>query len=283
MTTIINHDIRSVNGKYLVMPPYKGGQSGWGNLALPNVQAVGGDTAQQYPVNTKFVDFDRTHIYGYCYSRYTDPKANCGMFNLNRREAVAIGEVALAVGDSLIGVDGLDVETAATANMFAGGYFMPRINPYSVYRVVSNTAYNGGRVATEMDITIENTIIIATAADTDNCWLDKNPYTNLSQEWGSGALNTASVMGVTLINPVPSTYQWIQTWGPCYVPGGETLGDGDLLRRAWWANDGSVYAGSENDLSTSVQRQDAGYVIGNTTDGSGGWDPTWFINLQMER
>ncbi|KKN29854.1 hypothetical protein LCGC14_0839830 [marine sediment metagenome] len=278
MATIINHDIRSVNGKYLIMPPWKEGQSGWGNLSVPNVCAAGGDTAQQYPVNAKFVNFDRRFIYGYCTAVYTTNKANVGMFNGAVKELVTFGSIAGAAGDTLVSIDGttLDVETTAAANVFAGGYFMPRTNPYSDYRIISNTTYIGGSVsATEMDIVIEDGLTEAVTAAQASCFLDKNPYQMLVQNWAGGR-DYESVVGVTLIDPTVSTWQWIQVSGPVHVPSDENMGASANLRCAWWHIDGSVRAGAGYDETTSQQQQYAGYCIGDTTSSD---VMSWFIML----
>jgi len=282
MTTIINHDIRSVNGKYLVMPPWKEAQEGWGNLAIPNVYLDGGDTAQQYPVNTKFVDFDRTHIYGYCNSRgESTVKANVGLFNMCKLETVGFSTVAGAVGDTTVAIlsGDLDDETAAAVNIFAGGYFMPRTNPYSCYRIISNTIYTGGTVGTsEMDIVIENGLTAIVAASVASCYLIRNPYVKMRHQWGATASCRKQVVGVTLVDPTASTYQWVQTWGPCALPSDETMGTADWLQSAYFNSDGSIQAGSSVSLSTTNQPQYAGDCMGDTSDGM-----TWFVALRLER
>ena len=281
MTTIVNHDIRSVNGKYIMMPPWKEGQAGWGNLSIPNTTLDGGDTAQQYPVNAKFVDFDRTHIYGYCNSRgEASVKANIGLFNQNKLETVGFSATAGAVGDTLVGVVGgdLDDNTSAAANIFAGGYFMPRTNPYSCYRVVKNTAYLSGRVATEMDLTIEDGLTAIVAASVASCFLNRNPYTKMRHQWGGAAAYRLQVVGVTLIDPTASTYQWVQTWGPVHIPGNENPGSANSLQQAYFHIDGSVGGGTQGDIDATFQPQLAGYVIGDTSGGM-----TWFTHIMLER
>lgn len=271
------HSLVAKDGQYICMPPWKGGQSGWGNLSHPDVTYPGGDAQMLWPINTKFVDFDRTFIYGYCSTRSnTDIKANIGLFNYSKKEIVAVGAVAGAIGDKIIGVDGLDNDTAAVANAFAGGYFMPRVNPYSDYRIIESTAFDGGRTADEMDLTLSNGLTCALALDTANCYLDKNPYVAMRHQWyGSSRMQ---VVGVTLINSVTSTYQWVQTWGPCHMPSDEQMGSAASLQMGMFAIDGSIHSGTGGDWSTTHHLQVAGYAIGNTTDAM-----TWFIHLQLER
>lgn len=282
MTTIINHDIRSVNGKYLMMPPWKEAQAGWGNLAIPNVYLDGGDTAQQYPVNTYYRDFDRTHIYGYCYSRgNTDVKANIGLMNQGVLETVTWGTVAGAVGDTTVSIleNTLSDEGDAEPNIFAGGYFMPRVNPYSCYRIISNTAHDGGAVgATEMDMVIEDGLTNIIAAGTGSCYLNRNQFVKMRHQWGGAAAYRLQVVGVTLIDPTASTWQWVQTWGPCHMPGDEKMGSANNLCVAWFHIDGGLIAGTGAEWSTTVQKQYAGDAIG---DFSGGM--TWHINLRLNR
>lgn len=262
----VNHDIRSNNGKYILMPPYKAGQEGWGNLKIPNVYTAGGDTAALYPVGTKFVDFDRDFIYGYQYGEFnTTTKANIGLFNWAEDEIITWGATAGVAGDTLVGIlaSTLDIETTAAANIFAGGYLMPRTNPYSCYRIVSNTAYNDGRVTGEMDIVLETGLTAAVTASQASGFLNKNPYVKMYKSWAGGAENT-SVIGVTLIDPTDSTYQWVQTRGPVYVPGDEQMGSADNLRVAYWHKDGSIRAGTGPTWSATQQQQYAGYCIPNT-------------------
>jgi len=275
----IVHTLIAVAGKYIVMPPHKEGQSGWGNMAEPNPQLAGGDSSMLYPVNTKFVDFDRTFIYGYCNTRDTaDVKANIGLFNMCKKETIGFGSVAGVAGDTLVGVVGgdLDYETEAAADIFAGGYFMPRTNPYSCYRIVSNTAYLSGRVSTEMDLTLETGLTAAVAEDVASCFLDRNQYVKMRHAWAG--VYREQVVGVTLINPTVSTYQWVQTWGPCHIPGNESPGSANSLQAAWFHIDGSVGGGVQGDIDETFQPQLAGYVIGDTTGGM-----TWFTHIMLER
>jgi len=278
---VINHDIRSVNGKYIFMPPDKAGQSGWGNLAIPNVMDAGGDTVQQYPINTKFVDFDRTFIYGYCDSKSAYTKANIGLANMNREENITFGTVGKDSGDTTLGVlTPTTYKTTADANFFAGGWFMSRANPYGWYRIVSNTAYNGGTVgSTEMDIVIEEPgIQVDIAASVGSCKLNANPYTTLKGNWYASD-EMVTYMGVTLIDPTASTYQWIQTWGPCGLPSDELAGQGNYLRQVWFGIDGSIYSGASVVPSGTQSFQPLGWILNDTHGGAA----TWMVQIMLER
>lgn len=290
----VNHDIRSNNGKFILMPPYKAGQSGWGNLALPNVHKDGGDIAPLYPVNTKFVDFDRTFIYGYVHLKQSaSVKSNIGLFNYNTPiNTCTWGDVAGVEGDTVCPFQTSDLTgyTDAAANLFAGGYMMPRFGgevPYGCYRIVSNTIYDGGinAGADETDFVIEAPgLQAAVDAAAAYCYMDKNPYTYLKDNWGGAPGNEAgneAVMGVSLIDPTAETYQWVQTWGPIHMLGGEQAGKAINLRMQYFHSDGTLIAGAQYDPSTTVQHQPAGYLLAFTYVAGGVYGA--LLQLQLER
>lgn len=270
----VNHDIRSNNGKYILMPPYKAGQSGWGNIAIPNVQEAGGDTTALYPINTKFVDFDRTFIYGYTATKYNAAvKSNLGMWNENTpivnctwggTAGVASDTVCPFLTSSLTG------HTTVVVNHFAGGYMMPRTSgiAYGGYRIVSNTVFAGGADATtETDFVIEEPgLQAAVTADAAYCHLSRNPYTAMRSNWlGPNTFRYSSVSGVTLIDPTASTYQWVQTWGPIQMLGDENAGKTVYSRVQYFAWDGTLLAAAGIDFGgTATQNQLAGTLLDYT-------------------
>ncbi len=275
----ITHSLVAHEGRYIIMPPHKEAQEGWANMNRPNVHEAGGDTGQQYPTSTKFVDFDRSFIYGYVSGVDESTKANIGLFNSGRKETITWGATAGAVRDTLVGIlaSELDVETTAVANVFAGGYLMPRTNPYSDYRIVSNTKYDEGRVTGEMDIVIEEDGLTAiVTASQASCFLDKNPFATMWQHWGH-SVESQSVVGVTLIIATASTYQWVQTFGPVHIPSDEVLGSGSYIRDGFFAGDGSILG-----ATTAILRQYAGPAISGGTNASA-FEMTWLINLKLER
>lgn len=283
------HALVAHEGKYIVMPPHKAGQEGWGNMNRPNVQEAGGDTTQLYPVNCKFVDFDRTFIYGYVTTCTTTVKSNTGLFNDNDDALVTWGGVAGAVGDTVCPIltSSMDAYTEAAVNLFAGGYLMPRqANPYGTYRIVSSTVYAGGADSVlETDMVIEEDGLQAVVtASSAYCHLSRNPFTALVRHWSEGSdREYKSVMGVSLIDPTASTYQWVQTWGPIHMLGDENAGKTVNTRNQWFANDGTLLAGSGIDFGgTATQHQYAGYLIDATYVASVGVYGS-LLFLQLER
>lgn len=263
-----SYDLHVVNGKYLILPPWKEGEEGWANRAHPNVLLAGGEGTATYPVHTRFVDFENEFIYGYMESVSSSAKANLGMFNTSVEETITFGTVAGAVGDETIGLlTPTTDETTAAENVFAGGRFMPRTNPYGNYRIISNTVYNGGSVGTaEMDIVIETPGLAAiVTASQASCKLDRNPYDAMRCEWAAGNTNR-SVVGVGLILPAAATFQWVQVAGDCFLLGDEAAGGAADLRAVWWHQDGSVVATAQGTPTNTSQKIYAGHILGMTAN-----------------
>jgi len=279
----INHDIRSVDGRYIQMPSWFSGQPDtgiWGKLTLPNPQARSsvGDVLQAYPAGTKYVDGNRVFFYGYVNTVYTANKANLCMFNIHQADSITWGATAGVAGDKVVGIlaSTLDVSTTPVRDYYAGGYLLPRTNPYSSYRVTASTTATAGRTSGEVDLTIENGLIEAVTASQGSCYLNANEYTKLCQDWAGGSYGAyATSPGVTLVDPIASTWQWIQAWGPCYVvPYNEeigTAGNFDCVVHI----DGTVKVETR---ASGAFHQRVGYMINNATSGS---TASWFIRLQI--
>jgi len=266
------------------MPPWISGEPDnvWGKLAIPNPQANSsvGDVAQGYPHGTKFVDGDRTFFYAYTTVVYTANKANLCMFNISKSNTVTLGATAGVAGDTVIGIlaSTLDDDTTPDADYYAGGYFMPRTNPYSCYRVLKSTTYTGGRTSGDVDLTLDRGLIEAVTASQASCFLNRSEFKNIAQDWAGGSYGTyATSPGVTLIDPVASTWQWIQAWGPCYVvPYNEeigTSGNFDCVTHI----DGTIKVETR---ASGAFHQRVGNLINFATSSS---TSSWFIRLQINK
>ena len=149
---------------------------------------------------------------------------------------------------------------------------MPRVNPYCYYRVLSNEANDG----TNTTHTIDRGLIVQMESGEDG-FLNRHPYKDMISTWSSGR-SYVSWVGVSMVNPVASRYQWVQTWGPCYMSGGdERPGSEAYLREAQIHIDGTLV---QYGWDTTTAQQRAGYVLNST-----GTDTTssWFIYLMINR
>lgn len=255
-------DLRFVDGKAIVLPAWFKGETGWSNMKLPDVYVS--DSVQLYPVGTKYIDGDRVFHYGYCNDNSSvGGRAMGGMMNVAVAKAVTNDAVVEPVGETEIKIE----DTTSTVDQWAGGYYMPRIHPYSCHRVLSNTVSDGEHCV----LTLERGLLTATAASEDG-FLNQNMYSKLSCQLPNAGKDDASVMGVNLVTAVASEWLWIQTWGPCYISGGdELLGVAAGDREAKFHQDGTLMC-----PATVSQTQRAGYAI-NETDGTS----TWFVFLQL--
>lgn len=252
------------DAKYVVLPPWKGGEDAVvRSLVIPDVYVL--DTSQKYPIGTKFVDGDRVFHYGYVYSvNSTADRAMGGMKNVAAAKAVTFDAVVHAVGDTEIVIE----DDASAVNLWAGGYLMPRISSaalgygkYSSYRVLSNTVTDN----THVTLTLDRGVIVELPASDDG-FLNQNMYSKLSCELPNAGVADAPSVGVNLVRAVSSRWIWLQTWGPCYITGGdERLGNGDDQLNAVFHQDGSLYC-----PATRNQQQDAGFLL-NRSGGTSSW------------
>lgn len=63
MVERIERDLRVVDGRYLVFPPWYQGETGWGNTSAPNVYRENGDAVALYPCGTVYKEGDRKFRY----------------------------------------------------------------------------------------------------------------------------------------------------------------------------------------------------------------------------
>lgn len=263
----LNHDVRCVDGKTIYLPNWKGGEDAAGlrgNLELPDVYVL--DSVQKYPIGTKFVDSDRTFHYGYCYSKNSVAgRASGGMKNVASVQETTTDAVIEPVGETEIVIE----DTTSTLNQYAGGFFMPYVTTgLSTYRILSNTATSGGHVT----LTLERGILVATTSGM-TVRLNQNKYSKLSCELPNAGAYYTSSMGVNLVEAEAGKWLWIQTYGDCYVHGGdELLGKDTTDRTGFFHIDGSLIC-----PATPTNDQIAGYAIDKTASDVS----SWFVFLQL--
>ncbi len=285
MTIPVIQKLIANNGKYIVMPIWISGEpSGkWGDLSHPNPHANSsvGDVVQGYPVGTKFVDGERTFYYGFVSAiANLGNKANIGLFNMNEHGAgtgtITWGATAGVKGDTLVGIlaSGLS-DTTPSEDDFAGGWLLPRTNPYSSYRILKSSTAAGARVSGEIDLTIDYGLVEAVSAGQGSCYINFSEYTKLYSQWAAG-VDYATVPGVTLIDVIASTWQWIQSWGPCYVvPYNEEIGATVGNHDCFFHIDGTIKLETR---AAGALHQRAGYMYNSAGTST---TSTWLIRLQI--
>lgn len=279
MTTIINHDIRSVDGKYIQMPPWKEGQSGWGNLAIPSPYEEE-DTAQ-YPVAARFKDGDRTWHYVqhgnagargrvlHSYNAYSTATSGSG----TSRET---GTIASAAVIDATTITCTDVGTITEANLFAGGYAMIYWE-FLCLRIESSTIEDASG---EFTVTFDNPLPVAIDA-ASVVSLYRNKYADVRYMNVGAHLGFGSGVCVPTYTRTDEYYSWGQTWGPCGLAGVDNVG-ASIGERAIVADDGGSGLVSISDV-TSKSYQHIGYLIPYTGPSTSGQDqPGAHLLVQLQ-
>lgn len=256
------HKLINRDGKYIVLPPWVSNQQGYANLAIPDPYVA--DSVQKYPIATKFVDGERVFHYGYAsVEDAVATKANIGIFcAVVSKESLTLDAVIYPVGSTEIVIE----DTGATVDEYAGGFYMPRTNPYGCFRILKNTVSDGEHVT----LTLERGTLSATTASQGSNKLIANKYSKMGCSWAAGR-DDVSWLGITLCDWAVSKWQWIQTWGPCaVVPYNEEIGATPGARQAVFHIDGTARLYVAN-------YQNMGYGIPHS-----GSTSTWWINLQVD-
>ncbi len=267
----VNHDIRCVDGKYIQMPVWVSGEDSaniWGNLAIPNPLANTGvgDTQQQYPHGTKFVCGDRSFRYVYVSAVDTSGKSQIGLYNISESATgttanITWGSVGSVPGDTVVGLVTTGfVDATPAVDDFAGGWLVPPYpDPYGTFQVLSSTTATGARVSGEVDLTLDYGLVNTVAAGTNYGILNYSEYVKVARGWAGEYGHFAPVVGVSLIDSIASTWQWVQTWGPCYMSMDGAVGGENDQRLVGFGAGGSVYL-----HDSYPNKQIAGYLMPST-------------------
>lgn len=254
-------------------PAFYEGQVGWGNHSMPDVYVL--DVNPNYPIGTKFVDGERTFMYGYVNAvDSTATKVGHGMCNIDNGQVKTSVATAHAVGTTAISVG----DTTSAANQWAGGYMMCRTHPTITYRITENAVQDG----TNTTFTIDRGLVVQIAAS-QTIRMYQNQYKKLCATINAGR-NGVSFMGVNMVPPVASRYMWIQTWGPVNVLGGDEVPGSSAYTRSCLMNvDGTLIWGTGWD-SAAHGGQYIGTIINYTTaDNGANYTASWFVDLRINR
>jgi len=274
MTTIINHDLRVVDGRTLYMPPYAGGQDGWGNLALPDVGVS--DAVQKYPIGTKYVEGDRTFRYAHANpsgGTITPGRLVCNMNTVQER-AGASWDVNGVVGDTVVYINAM--VNNIDLNEFAGGYLLyaGADGLSNMIPIVSNTAATTGDGPST--IVLGMPLTGAATAGVTGSTLTGSIFGNVLQMSVGAGTGYQSAVGLPLMEITQDYYAWIQTWGPCIIVGVAATGDTDDERTVIVNQDGCIKIASMG----TVDSQRAGFIATTTWYNTGAVSSN-FIILQL--
>lgn len=273
MTLKVNQNIRLADAKGVVLPPWTDVDGDIiPNLAIPDVYVL--DAIQKYPIGAKFIDWNKVFYYGYCSEKNSVAgRASGGMKNAAVVFEDETDAVVEPVGETEIVVT--NPANDVTKNKFAGGDYMPYTTTgLSTYRILSNTKAAGGKFT----VTLERGLLVASTSGM-TVRLSRNQYAELCCELPNAGKHYSSSMGVNLVEAEAGKWLWIQTYGPCYVHGGdELLGVDSADRMGYFHIDGSLLTPvnpAEGAVGNNLQI--AGYAI-NRGDGTAS---AWYVFLQL--
>lgn len=282
--TILNHDVRCVDGVTLFLPPLPDGSKI--NLALPDVHAA---SAQKYPVGTLawYPGVGKKFRYSKAAEDITEAISARMVANGNYAPGVAAGGIAanrdgyngLAFAEAAIGQQYIDIDlTSRAVNFFQGAHLqlLPGCNPLSQYYIVSSDLSTGTYTRVYLDQPLTQLVAV-----TKYIGIDASPYTKIIN--GSTApARYKSFIGLPLVNATSGQYFWVQTAGPTWIQPASWADDrlpgrGENYRDVYAAIDGAIMSTwTRTAITNGYQR--VGYLIDATASGYG----SVFIMLQLE-
>lgn len=251
----INHDLRRNDGKTLYMPAWFQGQTGWGNLKMPNVYKA--DSSQLYPAGTKYEDGERIFYYGKFIGQISGvewivalqaPNATALTVTQGRflfahcfQEDMANGLLVRMTANEMA----LFYQTTPSAmrsdNYWSGGWVNGKDTGASnrpFYRFIQAHNYEAAGLKEQKvwntDDEAETTVDLSAYTYVSELQLDQavvtskttmattimpNPWKHLIYKSHSEWNQYAPAMGALVPNAVTQNYfVWLQTWGPMGIP-----------------------------------------------------------------
>uniref|UniRef100_A0A6M3ISX0 Uncharacterized protein n=1 Tax=viral metagenome TaxID=1070528 RepID=A0A6M3ISX0_9ZZZZ len=268
------------NGRTLILPAWKGGQTGGGKLTLSDVDIRDTYAIQRYPVGTKLLDGERVFYYAKASSVGID-RTDYGVKNgYGQDVGYTTVAAAAAIGDKTLVIDiashGQSSDGVFAANYLAGGFVVvfnhgDPVDSF-VCRILENTATTG---AGEMTLTLQDEIPVTLAAgDVD--------HAECMAHWALGCeYNTATeepVVGAVQAAVAANYWFWLQTWGPRWLgPSSAGPFDGAHKHQAVFESTGEI-DGHEYNAAALTEQQHAGFGLCHAVGGGQGAP---FIMLQI--
>lgn len=269
--TLVLHKLLNKDGRYIVLPAWKGGQEGITNLEIPDIRDT--DEVQKYPVGTKLIDGERVFYYAKA-SSVGVSKTDYGVKN-GYRQHVRYGAVtAVAVaGDKAITItvnagDGVLGDGDIAKDELAGGFVVVFNHDDDAFtcRILENTATDGGG---EMTLQLQDEIPVPLAigdADHAECMA----HWALGCEWNQDT--EEPVVGVAHAKVTANYWFWLQTWGPCWLgPTGNGPGNAADRHNVLLQSTGEVLGETADSAEVvGLEMQQGGFTLAHAIGGGQG-------------
>lgn len=272
--------IQMENGAVIIMPPYIGGEVGWGNLAIPDPYVAG--AVQKYPRGTMLIKGDKSWVHTKLYTTtrtdaYGAYTAGLGLFSVAKPTTPTLVTGSAQLGESTVTVD------AQTVNAFAGGLLtiFEAGQPVCIRGIISNTA-----TVLTLDAPLPGTYTSSATAR-----LVPSPYHDVVIPGPSHSAGAAFDYCPGIFNsPLDEDgnraaiddFVWLQTWGLCNMwASGSYQGGVGGERAAIIEGDGAAQVLNDTLIETMSSFQKIGHLypgfgdvaVGNNPDPADGTDP----------
>ncbi len=276
------------NGATIILPPYLGGEEGWGNLAIPDPHVA--SAKQSYPRGTMLLKGDRSWVYTKLFTTtrtdlYGAYTAGLGLFSVAKPTTPTLVTGSAQLGESTVTVD------AQTVNAFAGGLLtiFEAGQPVCIRGIISNTA-----TVLTLDAPLPGTYTSSATAR-----LVPSPYHDVVIAGPSHSAGAAFDYCPGIFNsPLDedgnraaiNDFVWLQTWGLCNMWASGTYEGGVGGERvAIIEGDGAVNVLSNALIESMASFQRIGHLypgfgdvtVGYNPDPADGTDPSMMENIIM--
>jgi len=285
----INHDLRIANGGTISMPPFIGGEVGWGNLSTPSVYVA--SATQLYPRGTMFRKGEKSYVYSKLFTTtrsgaYGGVTGGLGLFSVAQDSStLTIASAGAAIGESTV-----TVTDTLTVNEFAGGLITiyEAGQPIVSMGILSNTA---------TVITLDGALPGTYSTGVTNIHVVKSPYKDVVIPGASVSAGAAfdycpgvfnSPIDVDGNVAAEDDFVWLQCFGPCFMwASGSYQGGVGGERTVIIEGDGAGQVLNDTLIETMTSFQIIGYLfpgtgdvtVGNNPDPADGTDPSLMQNV----
>lgn len=251
----VNHDLRRNNGRTIYMPAWFQGETGWGNLELPNVYKA--DSSAKFPAGTKYEEGERIFYYAKYLGKIQSsnwqtalqPPANVAMtvgqgrilFCHAFQRDMADGLMVRHTADELSIVFQTTPTVMKAADYWSGGWVNgtdtgASYRPFYRYITKHDYAATGSKAQQIWNDSTKafTSVDLSSYSDVSVLELDQAiitskttmPVTIMPNQWKHAmykahdeTLQFAPALGAAVPNAVSQNeYAWLQTWGPMGLP-----------------------------------------------------------------
>lgn len=280
MTTIVNHDLRCVDGVTLFLPPH--GLTDFVSLAQPDVYAE--TEAQLYPIGTLawYAGMGKKYRYAkaggaltgvkilVCNANYTTGATTTnlnGFYDGGSTATWAVGATEVSFTDTI----------SRPKDYYAGAHLLhfdaARNECYEDSYIVSGPSVAGTAITLKLHKAVKYAKL---SGDGIEIWL--NPYSNIQMSpTDTGYEDHVTYMGSPPIPVESDHYFWMQTAGPCFITpnGWSTLCPGYAVNSRVCMTIGGI-------LTTQAEQGTGHQVIGNLICRTSDTHGAAWVNLSLD-